>query len=80
MAATDRDILAHMLPSTDNKVRKSYICYHSEDAFRQQVANLVQILGQDQLNELVCGMNPRIIFISQENIVDEMKKCTKDKK
>ena len=75
MAPSDRDILVNMLPSEDNKVVKSYICYHSEDAFRQQVTNLVQVLGQDRLNELVCNYNPQIIFINQTCLKKELAKC-----
>lgn len=74
MAATDRDILIHLLPLEDSKIIKSYICYHNIEAFSQQVANLVQILGQDRLNALVCGIDPRIVFINQENMVNEIEK------
>lgn len=78
MAVSDKDILVHMLPSGDNKVIKSYICYHSEDAFRQQVTNLVQVLGQDRLNELVCDSKPQIVFINQTLLKDELAKCRHD--
>ena len=34
----------------------------------QQVTNLVQILGQDVLNELVCGANPKVEFLNQKEL------------
>ena len=46
-------------------IQKSYICYYDKQALEQQVANLVQILGQDALNDLVCGANPKIEFVFQ---------------
>ena len=75
MASSDGDVLVNLLPSSDlaiylaktnkSNVKKSYICYYDKQALEQQVANLVQILGQDALNDLVCGANPKIEFVSQ---------------
>lgn len=77
MASSDGDVLVNLLPSSDlaiylaktnkSNVKKSYICYYDKQALEQQVANLVQILGQDALNDLVCGANPKIEFVAQKD-------------
>ena len=52
-------------------MKKSYICYYSQHTLEQQVANLVQILGQEALNDLVCGPDPKIKFVFQDNFKKE---------
>lgn len=81
LASSDKDILTHLLPSSDlasqfsppqkSNVKKSYICYYSQHTLEQQVANLVQILGQEALNDLVCGPDPKIKFVFQDNFKKE---------
>ena len=75
LATSDREILVHLLPkqSSENNVT-AYIYYHSEHSFKQQVVNLVQILGQDLLNELVCGANPKIEFLNQKEFIIKAEK------
>lgn len=81
LASSDKDILTHLLPSSDlasqnsshskSNVKKSYICYYSQHTLEQQVANLVQVLGQEALNDLVCGPDPKIKFVFQDNFKKE---------
>ena len=68
MAATDRDILRKLLPMRENNISKSYVCYYDDNAFRQEVVNLAQILGQDYLTEITCGAEPKIVFLNQTEI------------
>lgn len=77
LALSDKDILINLLPSSNlasqfsktpkNNVQKAYICYYNQQTLEQQVVNLVQILGQDALNDLVCGANPKIEFVFQDD-------------
>jgi hypothetical protein len=77
VASSDRDILTNLLPSSDLAIlsanttksctRKTYICYYNQQALEQQIVNLVRILGQDALNDLVCGANPKIEFVAQKD-------------
>lgn len=41
------------------------IYYYDEGAYAQQIANLVRIIGQDELNSRVSGENPTIVFKKQ---------------
>lgn len=75
MAISDGEILRTLLPSSNNEIKKAYICYHHQNSFEQQVSNLVQIFGHDKLNELVYSANPKIEFIDQKNLRRTMEKC-----
>lgn len=82
IGSSDKDILINLLPHSDfiyqanriseSHIQKSYICYYDKQALEQQVANLVQILGQDALNDLVCGANPKIKFVYQKDFRKEL--------
>lgn len=82
LAVSDKDVLIKLLPCSDfahnpdgrflDYIQKSYICYYDKQALEQQVANLVQILGQDALNDLVCGANPKIKFVHQKDFRKEL--------
>ena len=74
MAATDRDILRNLLPMRGNNISKSYVCYYDDNAFRQEVVNLVKILGRDYLTEITCGAEPKIVFLNQTEIRKYMQK------
>lgn len=60
---TDQDIL-HDLIVNDNVLVTIY--YYSEEAFGSQIANLVQIIGQEALIRRVHGKNANIIFKKQQ--------------
>ncbi len=69
LAVSDREMLIHLLPGQGKeRIAKTYVCYHDDRMFKQQVTNLVRILGQDSLNELVCGAYPKIVFIDQKDM------------
>lgn len=75
LSFSDKEILINLLPCSEfvtqsvqsarSYIKKSYICYYSQHTLEQQVVNLVQILGQEALNDLVCGANPKIEFVPQ---------------
>lgn len=81
LSFSDKEILINLLPcsafvtqsvqSARSYIKKSYICYYSQHTLEQQVANLVQILGQEALNDLVCGPDPKIKFVFQDNFKKE---------
>lgn len=65
---TDKDILRQLIMDTscknnnyENNTRIT-IFYHNKKANAQQIANLVKIIGQDELIDRVSGENPTIIF------------------
>ena len=90
IGSSDKDILINLLPHSDfiyqanriseSHIQKSYICYYDKQALEQQVANLVQILGQDALNDLVCGANPKIKFVHQKDFRKELMSSIGSKK
>ena len=60
--ATDSDIIRELV-CNDNSFVKIY--YYNDHAHQQIVANLIEIIGKDNLINLVSGLNPRIQFIKQ---------------
>lgn len=76
MAESDKDILRYLLPDVNDnsRIKHSYILYYSLNDFKSKVMNLIQVLGQDELNQLVCGENPRIEFYDQKDFSDLIKK------
>lgn len=80
MAASDKDVLLHLLPDTqsfNSEIKSSYIFYHSQQAYNQQVMNLIDILGHDTLNELV--YDGKIHFIEQSNLSETLDECNLQK-
>ena len=55
----DGDIIARLInmPNT-----QTTIFYHNQEAFENQICNLVKILGEDELIEKVHGENKSIVF------------------
>lgn len=76
MAESDKDILRYLLPDVNNnsRIKHSFILYYSLNDFKSKVMNLIQVLGQDELNQLVCGENPCIEFYDQKDFSDLIKK------
>ena len=52
------------------------IFYLNNDVYAQQIANMVKIIGQDELINRVHGSNPSIIFKQQEPRIKNIK-CMK---
>lgn len=66
LSRADKDILRDLI-LCDNVI--VYIFYHNDEAYRNQITNLVDVIGQDKLIEKVYGGCPSIIFISTEKQV-----------
>lgn len=60
---SDREILKEFF---DAKRTKITIFYHNEEAHKRYIANLVRIIGQDDVIRRVYGHNPTIIFEEQD--------------
>lgn len=56
---TDKDVIQKLIRSNKSKVT---IFYHNKVANGQQIANLVKIIGMDELNERTRGANRNIEF------------------
>lgn len=63
---TDGDIIKELI--TTPKM-KTIIYYHSQKTYGEQITRFVQILGQDNLIEMVHGVNPKIVFKKQSEMV-----------
>lgn len=61
---TDKDILSRLI-RIDNM--KTTIFYYSKEAYANQIANLVKVLGEESLIGMVYGDNPAIRFIQQNS-------------
>ena len=59
---TDKDILSRLIRANN---MKTTIFYYSKEAYANQIANLVKVLGEETLIKMVHGNNPDIIFIQQ---------------
>lgn len=71
----DLYIFGHSLDSTDKDVLREFllnddivttIFYYNQDAYERELANLVKVLGTDELLFRMYGKNPRIRFEKQE--------------
>lgn len=60
---TDKDILKELILAPDTTTT---IFYYNQEAMASQIANLVKVIGQDELIERVHRKNPKIIFIQQK--------------
>ena len=56
---TDKDILAELIKTCG---AKTTIFYHTKEAYRKQISNLVKVLGQDELISRTGGLNKTIVF------------------
>jgi len=68
-------ILGHSLGFSDREVLKEFfegkhttitIFYHNNNAFKNYIANLVRIIGQEEVIHRVYGHNPSILFVEQD--------------
>lgn len=70
---SDKDILKSLILESSPKLKNGLynkktqitIYYYNEEAYAQQITNLVKIIGQDELISRVSGKNPTIIFKKQ---------------
>lgn len=60
---TDKDILKELIFAPDTTTT---IFYYNQEAMANQIANLIKVIGQDELIERVHGKNPTIIFKQQK--------------
>lgn len=63
---TDKDILRDLILN-DNVHTTIY--YHNKDAMGQQIANLVKVIGQDELIKRTGGSTKTIEFVPQKSLV-----------
>lgn len=61
--STDKDVLREFLLNDDIVIT---IFYYNQDAYERALANLVKVLGTDELLFRMYGKNPRIRFEKQE--------------
>lgn len=62
---TDKDILKALILMNDNKTT---IFHHNQEALGKQIANLVKVIGQDNLIYMVHGSNARVILQQQQDV------------
>ena len=60
---SDKDILNYII--LHKNVGKTTIYYYNEEAYAQQITNLVKVIGKDELIEFVG--DKKIEFIKQSN-------------
>ncbi|MCM1220141.1 MAG: bacteriophage abortive infection AbiH family protein [Lachnospiraceae bacterium] len=72
-------IFGHSLDDTDGDILRSLILnddiittifYHNREAYAQQIANLVKVIGQDELIKRTGGSNKTIIFKKQSEMIE----------
>lgn len=64
---TDKDIIKELIECPDTVTK---IFYYDKDVYAQQIANLVKIIGQDELIKRVSAANPTIIFKEQQKRIE----------
>lgn len=62
LAITDKDILKEFLLCNNISVT---VFYHNKNQYKRQIANLVTVLGQDEMISKVYGLDPKIVFLEQ---------------
>lgn len=67
LAMTDKDVLSEFILNEKTKVT---IFYYSKEQYSQQIINLVHMIGPDKLNDMVYGVNPKIVFKPQTNMIN----------
>lgn len=60
--ASDSDIIKDLVYHDKSKIT---IFYHSQNSYKEIVANLIEVIGKDTLIKYVSGDNPKISFIQQ---------------
>lgn len=66
LAMTDKDVLSEFINNPNTRI---IIYYFNNEQYRQQIINLIHMIGPDKLNEMVYGANPKIVFRVQSEMV-----------
>lgn len=66
LAMTDKDVLSEFINKPNTRI---IIYYFNNEQYRQQIINLIHMIGPDKLNEMVYGANPKIVFRVQSEMV-----------
>lgn len=70
LSMTDKDILREFLLCKNTKIT---VFYHDDKQFKQQIANLIPVLGHDKLIEMTYEYSPKLTFLEQGEM------CNKEK-
>lgn len=65
---TDKDIIKELI---ECKNTETTIFYYNKEVYAQHIANLVKIIGQDELIKRVSGAEPTIIFKQQQKRIEK---------
>ena len=65
MATTDKDVLLEFL---NNDKIVTIVYYWSDENYANLIANLVKLLGVDELTAKVHGREPQIVFRQQRSL------------
>lgn len=65
---TDKDILYKLITA---KNAKTIIFHHNQEALGNQIANLVKVIGQNELIKRVHGKDATIIFKEQQDLISK---------
>lgn len=60
--ASDSDIIKDLIFKEESRIK---IYYYDDSAYKQIVANLIEIIGKEELIKYVSGRSPKIIFMKQ---------------
>lgn len=67
LAMTDKDVLTEFIKNEKTRIT---IFYFSENQYSEQIINLVHMIGPDELNAMVYGATPKIIFKHQAEMIN----------
>lgn len=67
---SDKDILEELLMYENSYTT---IFYHNDEAYTDQVINLIKVIGQDNLTKFVHGAHPKIKFQRQQEMISGKK-------
>lgn len=63
---TDKDILEEII--THPRVVTT-IYYHDDKSYDTEIINMIKLIGQNKLRQMIYGINPKIIFKNQYDII-----------
>lgn len=69
---TDKDILKEII--LHENVKRVTIYYYDKETYGKRIANLVKVIGQDNLQKNYYGVNKRIFFEQQKKRKEYIKK------
>lgn len=68
LAMTDKDVLREFINHEKTKIT---IYYVDEERYKDQITNLVHMIGPDKLNAMVYGTDPKLRFVKQRDMVSK---------